>query len=170
VLYISTSDAVLGTLVGTGNNWQVTYSLNATLTPGVTNYLHIVATDSGAPAGFLGEFALSDNSFQFANGTQNLLTSTADWNVSTTGFGGSYATGIDLGANGVGPWGTRPNIDANAHWIWEPVACGSCTVFFETAITSNVSATPEPGTPVLLAAGLALLWRRRARKSGSNAI
>ena len=42
--YISTSDTVVGTLIGTGNNYGATFNFpNLSLTPNVTNYLHIMA-------------------------------------------------------------------------------------------------------------------------------
>ena len=168
-VYVSTSDAVLGTFVGNGTNWPTTYNFNTVLTPSVTNYLHIVAVNSGGPGGFLGQFSLSDNLFQFANATQNLLTNTTDWNFSTTGFGGPYVSSVDEGANGVGPWNAVAGVNANARWIWDPANCGNCTVYFHTAITRTAvtGATPEPGTSILLAGGLALLWRRLARRKNT---
>jgi hypothetical protein len=159
----------LGTLVGSGTNWPTTYSFNTVLTPGVTNYLHVVAVNSGGPGGFLGDFSISDNLFQFINGTQNLVTNTPDWNFSTTGFGGPYGSSMDEGANGVGPWGTISGVNANARWVWDPANCGSCTVYFQTAITSvGGSATPEPATPILLAGGIAMFWRMTRRKKTAN--
>src|ERR1039458_8120985 len=47
--YVSTNNAVLGTLVASGNSWPTTFSLSAALTPGVTNYLQIVAINYGGP-------------------------------------------------------------------------------------------------------------------------
>lgn len=78
-IYVSTNDATLGTLVGSGNVWQNTYTFNTALTAGTTNFIHVVATNQGGPGGFLGAFTLSDSDFVFANGTQNLLTNTTDW-------------------------------------------------------------------------------------------
>lgn len=79
-LYISTSDATLGTLVTSGNNWPAAVNFGPlSLTPGTTYYLHVEGIDYGGPNGLLGEFTLSDNSFQFANGTQTLLTDTTNW-------------------------------------------------------------------------------------------
>src|SRR5689334_19753491 len=90
--YLSTSDSVLGTLIGSGNNWQVTSQFTSALTPGVTNYIHVVALNAGGPAGFIGDFSLSDTSFQFINGTQQLLTNPIDWAFNTSGFGNPYGT------------------------------------------------------------------------------
>jgi len=66
--YISTDDTVLGTLITSGNSWPTTVSFSGqALTAGVTNYLHIVATDQGKPDMFIGSFSLSDSLFHFAN-------------------------------------------------------------------------------------------------------
>src|SRR4051812_37986491 len=104
--YLSTSDTVQGTQIGFGNSWPSLQNFSSLLTPGVTNFLHIVAQDFGAPAMFIGDFTLSDAGFQFSNGTQHLLTNTTNWGFSNTGFTGSYSTPLDEGPNGTGPWGS----------------------------------------------------------------
>ena len=170
--YISTNDSVLGTLVASENNWGGTASFsNFALTPGVTYYLHVEAINYGGAAGFIGQFDLSGTGFQFANGTQDLLTDTTDWRgIYNNGSGAVTAqpwvepTGgvASLGANGIGPWGTRPGISGNADWIWPSDAdsmpggglCGNCTVDFSTPI-ETVSGAPEP--PSMWLMGTALL-------------
>jgi MSHA biogenesis protein MshQ len=158
--FISTNDTVPGALVGTGNNWPVTYSFTGLLTPGVTNYLHVQAINQGGPGGFIGDYTLSDGAFKFSNGTQSLLTETADWRMSMSGFGSGYVTPTDEGANGVSPWGVRPGINANAHWIWANSTCDSCTLYFSSTITPTI---PEPETYAMIVAGLGFMgfWRRR---------
>lgn len=169
-LYVSTNDSVLGTLVSSGNYWGTTYSFNATLTPNVTNYIHVAAKDVYyVISAFIGDFSLSDNSFEFVNGTQNLLTNTADWGVSASGFGGPYSTPISHGTNGVGPWGFRPGISGSANWIWHNNQCLGCTVYFSTAINPVTAPVPEPETYAMLLAGLGLMGFVARRQKGKTA-
>src|SRR5436190_18495998 len=151
--YLSTNDLVLGTVIGSGTNWQAPQSVNGTLSSG-TNYLHIIATDSGGPRMFIGEFHLSDAGFSFSNGTQDLLSNTTNWVVSNTGFGVGYVTPTDEGADGTAPnWGNTPGVNDSAHFIWGNLA--TSVVYFSTTITDNgvvtpPSGVPEPGTLMLL--------------------
>ncbi len=183
--YISTSNSVRGTLVASGNDWGTTFSFsNFALTAGQTYYLQIEAINYGGPGAIIGDFSLSDTGFQFANGSQNLLTNTANWLASyndsnadpnseqpwVTPTGGLTSEG----ANGVGPWGTRSGISGSALWIDGATnglsACQNCTVDFSTTITSNSSGStvPEPATFGYLAsvlAGLCLTRMRRKAKA-----
>jgi hypothetical protein len=161
--YISTSDAVLGTLIGSGTSWPTTETFSSLLTPAVTNYIHVVAVDNAPPAMFIGDFSLSGAGFMFANGTQLLVTNTANWGVSSTGFGGAYSSPLDLGAQGTSPWGTFAGINSGAHFIWsETPPCGSCTRYFSSAITPTAAAgVPEPSTFALFITGLALVVLRQ---------
>jgi hypothetical protein len=161
-IYLSPADPVLGTLVGSGTSWPTTYNFVTALTPAVTNYIHVVAHGAGGIEAFIGDYTLSDASFQFANGTQHLLTNTVDWGFNYTGFGTPYSTPVSDGTNGVGPWGTRPNIDASAQWL---DFCSGCTAFFSSPISPVQSGVPEPATFGLLGAGAALLYWRRTRRA-----
>ena len=163
--FISTDDSVAGTPVGAGNDWPTTYSFTGLLVPGVTNYIHVQALNFGGPGMFIGDYTLSDGSFQFSNGTQTLLTNTQNWLVSSSGFGSNYVTPIDEGLNGAGPWGFRGGIDANAHFIWEAGVCDTCTLYFSTTITPAI---PEPETYAMIMAGLGLMGfiARRPRRRG----
>lgn len=163
--YISTSDSVAGTLVGTGDYWPVIHTFSAALTPGVTNYIHIAGQDVyGVIAAFLGSFTLSDASFAFANGTQSLSTDTINWKVNQTGFGDPSVAPISYGANGVGPWGFQGAIDPSAQWIWTPSGCTFCGVYATAEIFSVTSPIPEPETYAMLLAGLGLLGFAARRK------
>ena len=174
--YISTNDATPGTLIGSGADWGTTYSLTAaTLTPGVTNYLQIVGISYFPPAAFIGSFNLSDANFQFANGTQTLLTDTTNWRSNPSG--GSWfapnGTPVSLGLNGISPWGSHPTINASAAWIWSDTSdTYGATAYFSTTITPT-SATPLPSTWLMLLSGFVGLgffaYRGTKRKTAAIA-
>lgn len=138
-LYISTDDCQLGTLICSDDSWYDSENCTIPLTPGVTNYLHIVGNDWGVIASVLGDFKLSDDGFLFSNGTQSLLTNTTDWQVYTDSFCGSLGTLTDQGANdGMNIWGSFPLIDSTARWIWTGGGYDLNTSrYFSTTITPN---------------------------------
>lgn len=131
--YLSTDDAVQGTLIGSGNNWPTTVDISSTLTPGQSYYLHILARDVGGVAGFLGEFELTGSDHTFSNGLSTLLTNTTNWKVSTTGWS-NYLPATGYGTNGVSPWGTRSAVNSNAVWIWSSNNDSDNVNYFSTAI------------------------------------
>lgn len=170
-LYISSSatDLTNATLVQSGNNWIQTNS--ATTSPGLftesTEYLIVEVFNVGGPGGFLGDFSLSNTSYQFDNGTQSLLTGDSAWSVSTSGISGTYTSTTSEGLNGVNPWGYMALVNSNAAWITDnsygdPLNNGgNGTLYFKTSITAanvanvaNVAnAVPEPAFLALLIAG-----------------
>ena len=161
--YVSTSDAVLGTLIGSGDNWGLTYGFSTTLSANVDYYLHIVAKDAGRPEAFIGDFVLSSTDYSFSNGAQTLSTGLTHWKATDGIWGGWSAptgTPVDRGVNGSGPWGPRINIAATTHWIWS-ANYGTGTTYFSTKIVSNV---PEPETYAMMLAGLGLLGAAARRK------
>ncbi len=160
-MYISTDDSVAGTQFGNGSNWPTTFTDTTTLTNGVTNYLHIHAMDQGGIAMLLGEFALSDSAFEFANGTQSMLSGDAGLLVSLNGFGSGYTATSDLGANGTSPWGFRSGVNSGARYVWTSDANNHNAAYFSAEIRSTAAAVPEPGTLALVLIGIAGLALRR---------
>ncbi|NVK03174.1 MAG: cadherin-like domain-containing protein [Flavobacteriia bacterium] len=144
--YISTDDNVQGTYVGSGSNWAIPYSFTSNLPAGQTYYIHVEATDVGGPEMFLGKFQLSGG-FQFANGTQTLVTNGADWKVSATGWN-NYTAPLYLGNIGFGPWGYGLYSMTPAQFIWHGSygTYGGETKYFSapiypTSTGSNVTVT-----------------------------
>ena len=168
--YLSTNDAVQGDLFSSANNWYGTFTGTASLIANIDYYLHVYAYDQGGIAGFLGQFTLSNNDYQFANGLQSIVTNTVNWLGNNTGWGSAYNPILtDLGANGVSPWGTgyTSSIPGSAHWIWAGDANSKDVAYFSTRITANNSirsSVPEPATLALMILGLVGMTAHR-RKS-----
>lgn len=128
--YISTDDSVRGKYIGSQRyTWQYGASLSTVLTPGVVNYIHVIAYNSDGPGGFVGEFTLSNNNFMFANGTQIQDTNPNDWLISTSGFGSTTTTPTDEGALGCCVWQGIFQTYTNT-----PIGCGHTTVTITLAI------------------------------------
>ncbi len=141
-IYVSTDDSVLGTLLGEGStvngSWASSWTFNYDLTPGVVNYIHVVAWDLyQVKTAFLGEFWLSDAGFRFRNDAQNLTTESADWDMSNAGFSIGYYTPDMIGANRptTVPWEVSvPGISADAQWIWSNFGNDWTQRYFSTPI------------------------------------
>lgn len=182
-LFYGTATAAT-TFVGADFNWGDTETYNFTLP--ANYYLYVVtASDRSVAQGFLGQFENLDNGAKF-------YSHDPQWQVMATGLGaaapytGSVAdltllsseivdangggnpsggwVGLVAGpANGAGPWGARPNIDAAARWSWhsangdlDPTTPGfDHDEWLVFRIQVGATAIPEPGTFAL--AGLALV-------------
>jgi hypothetical protein len=136
VLYVSTDDTALGTQVGSQDDWTATGNFVFDLQPGVTNYIHVAATNWEGPGGLLGDLTLTDNAFQFANNSQSVLTTAAYWNVSKTGFGTDYFVPTEEWINGGGPWWGGPyfHISLCAEWLWDADFEFVGTLYFSTPV------------------------------------
>lgn len=187
-VYISTNDAVLGTLVASGNNWGDVFSFsNLPLTLGQNYYIQVEAINYGGPGAFIGQLSLSGTGFTFANGSSTLLTGEPGWsggyndsnsNVTQQPWVEPAGSTVSFGLNGISPWNTQPGLSTDAAWIWPSDAnslpsgdnvngtCGYCTVDFSAEVIDGpVQPAPEPATGGLVAVGLiclgAIEWRRR---------
>ncbi|NTW55021.1 MAG: PEP-CTERM sorting domain-containing protein [Chlorobaculum sp.] len=167
-VYLSTDNSTAGTLIGSGNWWPTSYNGSSlALTPGQTYYLHVYGYDQGGMAGFLGQFTLSGTDHAFANGANNLLTNTSDWQASSTGWN-TYSTPTSWGTNGVMPWGLLNDIDGTATWIWS----GDTNAIDNAYFTTTIQAVPEPSSTMLMGLGglgiMAMTYANR-RKADSAA-
>jgi hypothetical protein len=136
----------------------------------VTHYLHVVAQDLGEIFMFMGQFSLSDSNFEFANGTQSLLTNTTDWKADL--YSGIWlaptGTPHSFGTNPPGccgnPWGRATMI--GAEFIWASGGFPFSAAAFSTPIfAAEGSEVPIPPAVALFASGLGLMgllgWRRK---------
>lgn len=153
--YISTDPLANGSSFLSGDSWPTTFTGSTSLPGGGTYYLHVLAQDFGPPAMFIGRFTLDGADATFQNGTQTLVTNTADWRVSNSAFGVGEVAPLDIGPNGSGPWGNFPLMGPDAHFLWHPN--GGLTAYFSTTIT----VVPAPTGALALAGGAMLLTRRR---------
>ena len=148
--YLSTSDAIQGTLIGSGLNYWQNYNFsNVSLTPDVTNYIHIVGYNSGGATGITANFILSTPAFYFANGTQSLTTNLTNWTASAVGFGQNVGTPVQRES---GIWQNDPD-----YWNHPSYAYLSAPIY----------STPEPSTYALLCISLGVVGfaRKKMRKS-----
>jgi MSHA biogenesis protein MshQ len=187
--YISTSDAVLGTLVATGADWTTAYNFTTNLEAGQTYYLHVVANNwygqsnmgGGNPDAFLGSFSLSGLTHAFSNGLQTLNTDTVNWRVDPHAF-----QALNNITDWVAPTGT-PDVWANnsdtnsiwyqnhggpiagvspsADWIWSHNDPGGEALF---STTISAVAVPEPttwGLMIIGFGGIGAVIRHRRRQT-----
>lgn len=124
-VYISTNDNEAGLLIGTQTHDIYTPEIFMTnLTSGVTNYLHIQASDSGIIAGILAEVLINNMQFCFVDSSRHLLTQSNVWRLSRTGFGSNYEPPSVINLNqekyyqAMVNWHEVPGISSNAAWIW----------------------------------------------------
>lgn len=161
--YVSDSATTLGTKFLSGDNWQVNYTGSFDIAQAGTYYIHVVATDLGPPAMFVGAFTLNLGtaaSALFSNGTSNLFTNATDWTAHLNTLDGASAPIADLGAVGSGQiWDgfTTSHYTKDSHYIWHGATSGERTTVF----TASFVVVPAPGAAALAGFGVLALGRRR---------
>ncbi len=184
ILYISTSDSVAGTYIGNAYDWSNHYNFEALLTPNVTNYLHVLAYNSGGATGFDGNFTLSGANFYFGNGSNYLTTDLTNWKVAPysnsdpavdyyapirsyidTNGGNTFSYDpLNPPPSRFGQTTDAPISREGGIWMVDDGYWDHPGVAF---FSSPIYATPEPSTYALLCLSLGVVGYAR-RKMGSN--
>lgn len=194
-LYFGTPTATNFT-AGGGNSWPTTYTFNATGRAN-SDYIYVAtASDQSTAQGLIGQFtnttlnrtSLTGDSewevfpagrylAQLGIGTNpwpaGLLPTTAQVDAAiayaqanSLWIPTSTAPGNNL--NGVGPWGLRPGISAQAQWIWHAAPGGPTDPLRgsfnheEFLVFRLAGAVPTPGALALL--GLAVIPATRRKR------
>lgn len=154
-IYISTSDLEQGVLFGSGNSRSTTFTDTTTLQAGIDYFLHIYGYDQGGVAGMIGDFSLSGSDHRFANALTTLSSGPFFWSGSNLGWGGGDSLIVNIGPNGVSPWGSTntTTISPTAGWIWVGDSVNQDVAYFSTKIYSANSPIPEPPAIFLLCLG-----------------
>lgn len=191
-LFTGTSTAG-NAFIGSDHNWTTTESYTFNLP--TSDYIYVVTqSDLAVAQGFLAQFTNLTNNNRF-------YSQDAQWQVTATGrygfapYSGSAADFAELNsqillanlgtnpsggwvntsagnANGAGPWGLRPNIDAAAQWVWynsngspNPTIGGyNHDEYLIFRISVGAQPIPEPSSLLLLGLGLTGLVSLRRRK------
>jgi len=115
---------------GDVNDWTSTKTVPANFGPG--DVITIQGTNQGGPAGIIATLSYTDD-----EGKQQTLNTGAGWTC-------DGAVSWQQGANGVGPWGARPSINAAAQWIWAKDGLSVVTTTCQTTVPGSKG--PGPST------------------------
>ena len=167
--YLSTSDSTLGSdFLASSTYWPTAVSFSKVLPAAPVLYLHIEGIQTGIVEMITGQFSLSGTKYEFANGTQSLLTNTTDWKgsyvngsktftiqpwVTPTGAVLSYG----LNVNSTPLWHHIAGISSAAEDIWpvDNAGCQKCTVDISTPI--YLTPLPEPAEWAMIITGLGMV-------------
>ena len=164
-LLVSGIPGVRGGVMGSAGDWTNYEDWTFEVPIGQPLILQVIAANGGvSPSGFIAQ--LESEMPLAETGSTLLYTDALLWGGNLTGLGGPMGAVTDLGAYGVGPWGTVPGVgafDPDAHWIW--LGGGNRPAGEVAFLSTQFTVLPEPTTALLLIGGLAALARRRRRKA-----
>ncbi len=189
-LYFGTPAATTS-FEGGGTSWPTTFTFSAT-GRATSDYIYVAtASDQTQAQGFIGDFTNTTVGRTSITGDAVWQVFNAGAFLSQMGLGPgpwpaslqptraqvdiaiAYATQQNLwvaptsgGQNGVGPWGLRPSIDANARWIWynangSPDPTQGSFNHDEFLVFRLAGIVPAPGSLAFLVLGATAVSRRR---------